>query len=220
MIYPKAVDNYYLYKQNQLIEAFEVVQTTSQNDTLDTTTPNNNEFDTTVGEVIEFVDESSSLDQEDSVTSKQAIQAKDEAKQALIKSHTEAILKIDAINLKIPILDGASDANLRLSVASLKESGKPWTSGNYAIAGHRSRTYGKQFNRLNDLTTGHLITIIGLDSNTYVYEIVEKTIVHETDSTVLEPDLNQKTVTLITCHPLNEKNPPNRLIIKGNLISE
>ncbi|GAU79826.1 class D sortase [Fusibacter sp. 3D3] len=128
----------------------------------------------------------------------------------------EGSLKIDKIDLYLPIIEGASATHLNISIASLNESGKPWLNNNYAIAGHRSRTYGKNFNRLNEIEIGDEICVVDKDNNQYVYEVNGISIVDETDFSVLE-DNGISEITLITCDPINVKHPPTRLIVKGIL---
>jgi sortase A len=66
----------------------------------------------------------------------------------LPQKNIEGVLTIDKIDLKLPILTDATVNNLKISVASIAKTGKVGAVGNYAIAGHRNLTYGKNFNRL------------------------------------------------------------------------
>lgn len=142
---------------------------------------------------------------------------KEKIKQEYMKSHMEAMLKIDKISLFLPILNGASKNNLDFSLSSIEDTGKPWLKGNYCIAGHRSRTYGRNFNRLDELLVGDTLEVIDLDNKHYKYIIKEKFIVKAEDVSVLNENDNKKEITLITCHPLYANNPKHRLIIKGEM---
>jgi sortase A len=130
----------------------------------------------------------------------------------------EGVLKIEAIELDMLVIDGASLTHLDFSISSLGY-GKPWSEGNYSIAGHRSLNYGKHFNRLNELVVGHMISFVDLNGNSYNYEIYETKIVHESDYKVLD-DNGFKEITLITCDPIGEKNPEYRLIVKGRITDQ
>lgn len=130
----------------------------------------------------------------------------------------EGILIIENIELEMPILKGATAENLDLSVSSIDMTGRPWSDGNYAIAGHRSHTYGRNFNRLGEMAIGDRIEIIGLDDKRYIYEVNEKFIVDESEVWVLSDREDVKQITLVTCDPLYVKSPPTRLIIKGEMI--
>jgi sortase A len=137
-----------------------------------------------------------------------------EKRQKYIVSHMEGILHIPKIELKLPILIGVNEKNLNISVASIVETGKVGSIGNYCIAGHRSRTYGRQFNRLDELTAGDVIEVITEDT-LYQYEVLEKVIVQPDDTWVLQSD-ESKRITLITCD--YSAKPSLRLIVSGQLI--
>ncbi|MBB3108904.1 sortase A [Paenibacillus phyllosphaerae] len=130
----------------------------------------------------------------------------------------EGVLTIDKIELKLPILTDATPAHLKLSVASMKHTGKPGEIGNYAIAGHRNRTYGKNFNRLDEVEIGDTIQVSITDSKTYTYIVTSKQVVRPTQVDILESNGKDSEITLITCHPM--KNPTHRLIVKGKLVPD
>ncbi|MBI9011165.1 MAG: class D sortase [Clostridiales bacterium] len=129
----------------------------------------------------------------------------------------EGILEIEKIDLKIPIIEGTEVEYLDVSPCSVKGSSKPWEAGNYSIAGHRSLTYGRHFNRLNELVIDDLIVIKDFSNIEYSYVVYDVSIVHETDISVLE-NRGYDEVTLITCDPIGEKNPQYRLIVKAKKI--
>ncbi len=139
-------------------------------------------------------------------------------KELLEKWPVEGTLYIEKIDFKMPVLSGATKEHLDISVASIENTGKPWEGGNYAIAGHRSRTYGRHFNRLNELEVGDRIILEDRKNVKYIYEVFDKYIVDEKEISVLE-DKGISEITLITCDPINQKNPPTRLIIKGKQIN-
>lgn len=129
----------------------------------------------------------------------------------------EAIMSIDRINLLLPVIKGATEQHLNISVSSLDNTGKPWTEGNYAIAGHRSRQFGMMFNRLDELEVGDIIVVTALDKTKYTYRVVSDLLVHESEVWVLENRGIQE-LTLITCDPIGAKNPDTRLVIIAELI--
>jgi sortase A len=144
-----------------------------------------------------------------------SLSAAQKASQDYMKKHVEGVLTIDKINLKLPILTNATQKNLALSLASIANTGKPGAIGNYAIAGHRNFTYGKNFNRLDEVVLGDLIEVDTGEKH-YWYKVSEKQYVLPTDVQVLEGNGKDREITLITCHPM--KNPTHRLIIKGILM--
>ncbi len=129
----------------------------------------------------------------------------------------EGILIIDKIDLKLPILTEATPQNLKVSVSSIKGTGNPGAIGNYAIAGHRSKAYGKNFNRLDELSEEDVI-LVTTHEKEYVYKITEKLHVQPDEVWVLEGDGKSKEITLVTCDPVND--PYQRLIVKGILIDQ
>ncbi len=136
-------------------------------------------------------------------------------KEEYIQKHMEGMLKIDKIKLNQPILKGATEKNLNVSVASIDNTGKAGEVGNYAIAGHRNRTFGRNFNRLEEVEVGDSVVVDSGD-NQYKYTVTEKLYVKPEEVWVLYSNKKDKEITLITCHPM--KNPTHRLIIKGKII--
>jgi len=130
-------------------------------------------------------------------------------------SLAEGILIIEKIELELPILTGATKENLNISAASIIDTGKPGEAGNYSIAAHRSRTYGKNFNRLDELEEEDIIKIVTKETE-YQYKVTEKLYVKPKEVWVLEGNKKDKEITLITCHPM--VNPTERLVVKGVII--
>lgn len=131
------------------------------------------------------------------------------------------ILEIPKIDLKTPIVEGAGEENIKYVVGHLPSSSSVGNIGkkneNFAIAGHRSYTYGKFFNRLDELEKGNKI-IIKVRNEELTYKVFDKKIVKPTDVDVVKPVKGKSMVTLITCHPpySNES----RLIILSELASQ
>jgi sortase A len=131
-----------------------------------------------------------------------------------IEQNMEGVLKIGKINLNMPILKGATEKNLLISVSSLEGTAGPGEVGNYCIAGHRCRTTGRHFNKLDRLEEGDIIEVITKDA-TYQYEVFENIIVKPEDTWVLAPQGEERLITLITCDYSEE--PSLRLIVRGRL---
>jgi sortase A len=125
------------------------------------------------------------------------------------------IIKIDKIGLTLPILNGASSSNLKAGACFVKGTTKIGSIGNAAIAAHRSHTYGRFFNRLNELNTGDEVSILEGDK-TLVYKVYEKLIVEPEDTSVLNRNKTDRVLTLITCDPIIH--PTHRLIIHAKQI--
>lgn len=160
-----------------------------------------------------LVDEFSSLTFEDKLAGTQknpkSIQAGD----------VIGMLSIPAIELESPVVEGASQENIRYAVGHLPSSSAIETLGqeshNIAIAGHRTNTYGQFFNRLDELNKRDKI-ILTTKENDYTYEVFETKIVKPTDVDVVKPIEEKSVITLITCHPKNSNKQ--RLIVYGELM--
>ncbi|WP_248924314.1 class D sortase [Paenibacillus hamazuiensis] len=131
--------------------------------------------------------------------------------------NVEGVLVIDKINLKLPILKGATAKNMKISVASIENTGRPGAVGNYAIAGHRNLTYGKNFNRLDEVEAGDIVEVDAGGRN-YRYKVEEKLYVLPKEVWVLKGNGKDREITLITCHPM--ENPTHRIAVKGKLIED
>lgn len=123
------------------------------------------------------------------------------------------ILRIPAIELEQPVLKGATEQNLNLSVATVEPTGTPGADGNFVIAGHNSRTYGRHFNRLAELKNDDELFVDTRVGN-YVYRVTDAYVVEAEDTWVLEDTIDGAEITLITCHYPKE-GEVHRLIIKG-----
>lgn len=132
-----------------------------------------------------------------------------------IQKHMEGILKIEKIKFSQPILKGATQNNLNISVASVENTGRAGEIGNYAIAGHRNRSFGRNFNRLEEVEIEDKI-VVDIGDSQFEYTVTEKLYVYPEEVWVLYSNKEDKEITLITCHPM--KNPTHRLIIKGKIL--
>ena len=131
------------------------------------------------------------------------------------------LLEIPKIDLTTAIVEGAGSEEIKYAVGHLPSSASLHELGgqnqNFAIAGHRSYTYGKHFNRLDELEPGHEITIYA-GKRVLTYHVFDKQIVKPTDVHVVNPIEGKSVVTLITCHP--ERSNKQRLIVFGELVEE
>lgn len=142
-----------------------------------------------------------------------SVTVEDNAPNQEITSNT--IIKIEKIDLKLPVLKGIAEESLKYGIGSFRNDIGPGDLGNYSLAGHRSYTYGSMFNRLDELQEGDSIEIVQNKQN-FVYKVVDTFIVNPEDTWVLKNEKNKKTITLVTCHPIRIANQ--RLIVKGELV--
>ncbi|MBT2643286.1 class D sortase [Bacillus sp. ISL-41] len=124
------------------------------------------------------------------------------------------VIEIDKIGVKLPILNGASDANLDKGAGLLEGTPAPGMPGNSAIAAHRNRAYGSMFNRLDEVGVGDTVTVKDKNS-TYQYEVYETLVVEPHETSVLNGSQDEKVLTLITCTPIDTAT--HRLIVKAKI---
>lgn len=109
-----------------------------------------------------------------------------------------AIITIDKIGLKSPILREETEENLK--IAPVKFSGvNPNEVGNFCIAGHN---YGndRHFGKLSALTNGDIVKIKDAKGNNLEYKVYSTKIVNENDlSCISQATDGKKEITLITC---------------------
>ncbi len=108
---------------------------------------------------------------------------------------------IQKIELNLPILAGATNRNLKMGAAQIEGTTTIGEIGNTALAGHRSHTFGRLFNRLDELEPGDMILIETING-IYEYEVYEKKVVLPEDVSVLNRNNQDRVLTLITCTPL------------------
>jgi len=127
----------------------------------------------------------------------------------------EGLLIIDKINLRVPILGRYTIDNLNVSICSVLEANRMGQPGNYVLAGHNSRIYGRHFSRLKELSVGDII-IVENKQEQFSYQITDTFSVAPTEVWVMENDGEKRLITLITCCYLTQ--PPGRFIARGEIV--
>lgn len=137
----------------------------------------------------------------------------DEERIPNVDTGTLGVIVIDKIDVQLPILEDATEANMKVSATHLVETAPIGSEGNAAIAAHRAHKKGRLFNRLGELEIGDQIDVTLADQTQIRYTIDQISVVEPTDLSVLEdPHLGQ-VLTLITCDPLIH--PTHRLIVRA-----
>lgn len=204
MLFPKANEWYSDWQQEKLLE--EAVQSYSDSAPAETVDP---ELKSRYAEVTQLLAEESAL--EEPVPTQKTEKAEPEIE---VGGKVIALIEIDKINLKLPVLEGATKANMKHAAAHMKETTDLGDIGNAAIAAHRARTKGRLFNRLNEVAIGDVISVKTSDQ-VYDYEVYDISIVDPTDVSVLNGNNKDRILTLITCDPLVD--PTQRLIVHAKL---
>jgi sortase A len=114
------------------------------------------------------------------------------------KAGTMGIVEIPKIKVKLPILAGASSSNLKLGAAHLTGTAKLGERGNAVIAAHHSYTYGRMFNRLEEVSKGDTVHIQS-GTQTLIYKVTGTEMVEPKDTSVLKQPAEGQYLTLITC---------------------
>lgn len=133
-----------------------------------------------------------------------------------IQKRMTGVLIIEKINLKMIIMDGVDEETLRVAAGRMPGTGKFDEIGNVVLAGHRSYTFGKYFNRLDELEPGDRIVVQTKDKK-LEYEVYRKHVIEPDDISILEQSETEKILTLFTCHPVVIANK--RLVVHARQIN-
>ena len=125
------------------------------------------------------------------------------------------IINIPKIEVNLPIKSGTTENVLLSAIGHMESTSMPGETGNAALAGHRSHSFSKFFNRLDEVEINDPIFIKTIDSE-LEYQVYEKKVVKPTDMSVLKSSGDESIITLITCHPLYSNKQ--RLIVHAKLI--
>lgn len=128
-----------------------------------------------------------------------------------------AILRIAKIDLELPVLEGATKANMKVGAAHMAGTSPLGEVGNAAIAAHRARTAGRLFNRLNEVAEGDKLEleIKGQRQDYTVFRVLR---VLPTDLSVLDGNGKDRILTLITCDPIDTAT--HRIIVQAKPADE
>ena len=140
----------------------------------------------------------------------------DEATKEYDLASVMGLLIIPKISLEEAIREGSTSSVLSSSLGHMEGTALPGEAGNCCIAGHRNYTFGKYFNRLNEMEIGDLIEIETYDAD-YTYKVYDIFVVEPTELSVLN-EIKGNNLTLITCTPLFIGS--HRLIIRASLVEQ
>jgi sortase A len=105
------------------------------------------------------------------------------------------VLKIPAINLEVPVLEGTDDLTRNRTAGHIDGTAAPGETGNVGIAGHRDGL----FRGLKDVHLGDTIYLF-MEKGNSRYAVDEIVIVPPDDVSVLAPR-SEPALTLVTCYP-------------------
>jgi sortase A len=124
--------------------------------------------------------------------------------------HTLAILRIERLNLEVPVYDGTTDAVLDLAAGRIEDTALPGTSGNVGIAAHRDGF----FRVLKDIKEGDAL-VLDTPVATEHYRVEWIKITTPDDVSVIDPTPGPA-VTLVGCYPFyHVGSAPKRFIVRA-----
>jgi sortase A len=122
------------------------------------------------------------------------------------------VLRISAINLEVPVLEGTDDLTLNRAVGHIDGTPAPGETGNVGIAGHRDGF----FRDLRNIHLGNTIDLFTEKGNSR-YVVDEIVIVPPDDVSVLA-QRSKPALTLVTCYPFYfVGNAPLRYIVRATI---
>lgn len=129
-------------------------------------------------------------------------------------------IMIESVNINLPIVKGATETPLKYGAGWYDYSSKIGEKGgNAVILAHRMLTYGRMFNRLDEVKNGDIVEI-NYNNQSYKYKVFESFSVDPKQQDMYEffkPLQNGKTViTLVTCSKDDGKT---RLMVRAELVS-
>ena len=124
------------------------------------------------------------------------------------------ILTIDRIGARLPVSAGVTQEQLKVSEGWVTQTAPIGMEGNAVIAGHRSYTYGRHFNRLGDLQANDEIryTTAGGEEMTFVVSEI-LTVEPGDPATFAAPPEGVAQLTLYTCTPT--RTATHRLLVRA-----
>lgn len=123
-------------------------------------------------------------------------------------------IAIPAVNLKLPIYYGISDASLYRGAGTMKPD-QQMGQGNYALAGHHMRDPNVLFSPIVRTKPGEKIYLTD-GTKLYTYKITKKQLISKYAVEWINDVPNEKLVTLITC----DDEGVDRYAIRGTLVKK
>ncbi len=126
-------------------------------------------------------------------------------------------IRIPCINVDMPIAEGSTVYNLRVAIGHYSNSVGLGQVGNSIFLGHRMYSYGRHFNRLNEVAIGDIIIIEDKTSRyTYTVDKIDRVLPSGLAAEFNTP-VEGSRITLVTCDPIRVAS--HRLLVKGVLTS-
>jgi sortase A len=121
------------------------------------------------------------------------------------------MLDVPRLELSTPVIEGDDTGALKRAAGHLPDTPMPWHAGNSAIAAHRDGL----FRPLKDVKVGDEIRF-RTTRDELRYRVTKTAIVEPDDLSVLAPQSEPATLTLITCYPFSYiGSAPKRFVVQA-----
>jgi sortase A len=122
----------------------------------------------------------------------------------------QAVLRIAAVDLEVPVYDGVTELNLNRGAARIEGTAAFGERGNVGLAAHRDG----YFRALQGIRKGDLVEVLTMGERLH-YRVSDIRIVSPQFVEVLAPT-EAPTLTLVTCYPFRQVGPgPQRFIVRA-----
>jgi len=126
------------------------------------------------------------------------------------------ILTIGKIDLRLPIMEGVNEPELRIAPGRVPQTAEVGELGNAVIAGHRNFTFGSMFNRLGEVEIGDMVEFQTMSGEVMAFEVFEVLVITPCDQIAFIQPQNESIITLYTCTPIREAT--HRLLVRATKI--
>lgn len=109
-----------------------------------------------------------------------------------------AILEIESIGIRYPVVEGCSSSNLNKAIGHMSETAMVGSAGNCVLCGHNGSRYGEFFTKLNQVEEGDVVTLLDTNGVIYSYEVTESFVVGPYDNSI-KTQGDTEELTLFTC---------------------
>ncbi|WP_165215845.1 class C sortase [Schaalia sp. ZJ1691] len=133
------------------------------------------------------------------------------------KENTMARIRIDKIDVDLPIYHGTTEETLLKGAGHLKGTSFPvgGTSTRAVITAHRGLANATMFTDLDKIVVGDTFTIETFDQ-VLTYKVISTEVVEPEDSQAIRAEEGRDLVTLVTCTPLGINS--HRILVTGERI--
>ena len=123
--------------------------------------------------------------------------------------------EIPKLGVDTIVVEGTSPSALKAGAGHYPSTPLPGAKGNVAIAGHRT-TYGRPFNRVDQLKVGDTIILSTPDGRRFTYKVSRPPFVTSPFDWTIVAASKKPLLTLTTCHPKGSARE--RLVVRAELV--